>query len=79
MARGDLGDSVHNGRLETKSMSSTMTFTSPQIAQKVARVFGARAKTFRVQIRHRRVVGNFVRKIETAHKKAATSKLVFSA
>lgn len=60
-------------------MSNTMTFTSPKIAKKVARVFGAEAKTFKVPIRHRRVVGNFVRKIEAAHRRAEKSKLLFGA
>ncbi|MDD4116917.1 MAG: hypothetical protein PHI39_01735 [Kiritimatiellae bacterium] len=79
IAPDDLGHSAHNGRLETKRMNNEMTFTSPQIAQKVARVFGTRVKTFKVPIRHRRVVGNFVRKIETAHKRAENSKLIFRA
>ena len=79
IALDDLGDYRHNGQVEAENMNSTMTFTSPQIAQKVARVFGAQAKTFRVPIRHRRVVGSFVRKIETAHKRAERSKLLFSA
>ena len=60
-------------------MSNEMTFTSPQIAQKVARVFGTQAKTFKVPIRHRRVVGKFVRKIEAAHRRAENSKLLFGA
>jgi hypothetical protein len=54
-------------------------FTSPKIAREMARVFGSDAKTFTVEIKHRRVVGDFVRKIEAAHKRAEKSKLVFHA
>jgi len=55
----------------------TVTFTSPQIAREAAKVFKTEAQTTTVQIRYKREVGNFVRKIEIAHKQAAKSKLVF--
>lgn len=58
-------------------MSTGATFTSPQIAKEIARVFGTEAKTFSVEMKHLREVGNFVRKIESAHKRAEKSKLVF--
>lgn len=60
-------------------MTETSTFTSPKIAKEIARVFGSEAKTFTVEMKHRRVVGDFVRKIEAAHKRAEKSKLVFRA
>jgi hypothetical protein len=58
-------------------MTTTTTFTSPKIAKEIARVFGSETKTFSVEMKHRRVVGDFVRKIEAAHKRAEKSKLVF--
>jgi hypothetical protein len=58
-------------------MNEATAFTSPKIAREIARVFGSEAKTFTVEIKHRRVVGDFVRKIEAAHKRAEKSKLVF--
>ncbi len=60
-------------------MNQSTMFTSPKIAREMARVFGSEAKTFTVEIKHRRVVGDFVRKIEAAHKRAEKSKLVFRA
>ncbi len=58
-------------------MRTATTFTSPQIAQEIARVFGSDVKTFSVEMKHRKEVGSFVRKIESAHKRAEKSKLVF--
>jgi hypothetical protein len=60
-------------------MPGTATFSSPKLAQEFVRVFGAGVKTFAVEMKHRRVVGDFVRKIEAAHKRAGKSKLVFRA
>lgn len=58
-------------------MAEHSTFTSPKIAKEISRVFGSDIKVFTVPMKHRRVVGDFVRKIEAAHKRAAKSKLVF--
>jgi len=55
----------------------TVSFTSPQIAKEAAKVFKTEARTMDVQMRYKREVESFVRKIETAHKRAAKSKLVF--
>jgi hypothetical protein len=60
-------------------MNEATAFTSPRIAKEMSRVFGSEAKTFSVEIKHRRIVGDFVRKIEAAHKRAEKSKLVFRA
>lgn len=60
-------------------MNQGTVFTSPKIAKEMARLFGSEAKTFKVEIKHRRVVGDFVRKIEAAHKGAEKSKLIFRA
>ncbi len=58
-------------------MTNKPKFTSPKIASEIARVFGSEAKTFTVKMQHRRIVGDFVRKIEAAHKRAKKSNLVF--
>lgn len=60
-------------------MDRETRFTSPNIAKEMARVFGSETKTFSLQIQHRKVVGDFVRKIEAAHKRAENSKHVFTA
>ncbi|MDT8391684.1 MAG: hypothetical protein RRC34_14385 [Lentisphaeria bacterium] len=52
-------------------------FASPQVAEQMAQVFGQKAKTVSVEMKHRRQVGDFVRKIEKAHKQAAKSTLAF--
>ena len=74
---GVVGHCIRKGQMETVMMNQGTTFTSPKIAREMARVFGSEAKTFTVEIKHRRVVGDFVRKIEAAHKQAEKSKLVF--
>jgi len=61
------------------TMDKETRFTSPKIAKEMARVFGSETKTFSLQIQHRKVVGDFVRKIEDAHKRAEKSKHVFTA
>ena len=58
-------------------MSKRVTFTSPKIAKEISRVFGSEVESFRVKIQHRRIVGEFVRKIENAHKRAKKSKMIF--
>ncbi len=60
-------------------MNKETKFTSPEIAKEMARVFGSATKSFSLEIQHRKVVGDFVRKIEKAHKRAAKSKHVFTA
>lgn len=58
-------------------MTTETKFASQELAKEVARVFGSEGKTFTVKLKHKREVGNFVRKIEKAHKNAAKSNLVF--
>ena len=60
-------------------MTEGATFTSPKIAKEIARVFGHQARTSTVSLKHERVVGQFLRRIESAHKRAEKSKLVFRA
>jgi hypothetical protein len=49
------------------------TFASPKMAKEMIKVFGSQVKTVSVEIKHRQVIGNFVRKIEKAHQMAAKS------
>ena len=58
-------------------MTIQTKYASPEIAKEMAKAFGAEAKTVSVKIQHKKAVGDFVRKIEKAHKDAAKSKLVF--
>ncbi len=58
-------------------MGNNKKYASPAIAIEMKKAFGADVKTFSVKMQHKKVVGNFVRKIEKAHKNAVKSKLVF--
>jgi len=58
-------------------VSTERRFGSPEIAREMAKMFGDEAKTVTVEMKYRREVGRFVRKIEKAHKQAEKSKLVF--
>ena len=60
-------------------MKGNATFTSPNLAKAISRAFGSEAKTFTVKMKHEKVVGDFIRKIDAAHKQAENSKLVFRA
>jgi len=58
-------------------MPMKRTFPSQEIAKEMVKLFGAEAKTVTVEIKYRREVGEFVRKIEKAHRDAEKSTLVF--
>lgn len=60
-------------------MATQTKFASPEIAKEMAKVFRSEAKVVSVTIKseHKKAVGDFVQKIEKAHKKAAKSTLVF--
>ncbi len=58
-------------------MKNETLSASQEIAKEMKIVFGSEAKTISVKIKHKRVVGNFVRKIEKAHQNAAKSNLIF--
>ncbi len=49
-------------------------FTSPKIADSMVKVFGSEAKTVAVDMKYRKEVGEFVLKIEEAHKQAGKVK-----
>ncbi|MES9906037.1 MAG: hypothetical protein ABW168_25595 [Sedimenticola sp.] len=52
-------------------------FTSPEIADKMAKAFGNEAKTVAVDMKYRKEVGDFVLKIEQAHKEAGKSQQMY--
>ena len=68
-------------------MSSKPKFTSPKIAEKMAKAFGNKAKTFVevflflaiqvVDMIYRKEVGDFLLKIEQAHKGAGKSRRMY--
>jgi predicted outer membrane protein len=58
-------------------MPQKTKFTSPKIADKMARVFGNEAKKIAVDMKYRKEVDEFVRKIEQAHKDASKSQQVY--
>ena len=58
-------------------MTKQKKFASPEIAKEVGKVFGADTRTLSVKFKHKKAVGDFVRKIEKAHKNTVKSRLVF--
>lgn len=50
---------------------------SEEMVKDMEKAFHCKAKTFTVKIKHEKEVGEFIQKIEDAHKAAANSKLVF--
>ena len=52
-------------------------FASPKIAKEMKKVFGSEAKTFSIKLKHKKAVGDFVRKIEKANKNTEKSTIVF--
>ena len=58
-------------------MKNNITSPSTRIAKEMAKIFGDKYISFSVEIKHRQVIGNFVRKIEKAHQQAAKSTQLF--
>ncbi len=57
--------------------SGPTVYASPKIAAQVAQSFGNRTSTKKVSMRSSRDVNKFIKKVESAHKRAATSKQKF--
>jgi len=53
-------------------------FSSPNIAKEMKKRFGNNIEAITVTMKYQKQVGDFVKKIEKAHKKAAKSKLIFT-
>jgi len=53
-------------------------FTSPKIAEEIKRKFSNQTEIISVNMKYKRNIGRFVRKIERAHNKAKKSTLSFS-
>ena len=53
------------------------TYSSPKIARELTKQFGAAREPIKVEMKYTREVGQFIKKVESAQKAAANSKLVF--
>ncbi|RJX20398.1 MAG: hypothetical protein C4575_06575 [Desulforudis sp.] len=58
-------------------MGKNATFGNADLAKKIASQFGTTQETVKAKMRYTKVVQDFIRKVDEAHKKAATSKLTF--
>ena len=58
-------------------MTDTPKFTSPKIADAMAKVFGDDVKKVKVDMKFRKEVGKFVLKVDRVHKEAKNSKQIF--
>lgn len=54
------------------------TYSSPKIARELSRKFGNHVKTVKVEMKFTREIGRFVQRVEAAHQRTASSKLVFN-
>lgn len=55
---------------------STKTYSSPEIAKELIKQFGTTG-TVKVEMKFTREIGEFIKKVESAQKAAANSKLIF--
>jgi len=58
-------------------MPKNKTIKSSDIVKAMEKALGCKARTSTLEIKYQKEVGEFVQKIEDAHKQAAKSKLVF--
>ena len=58
-------------------MPATTEFGSPDVARKIAELFGTRPKKVAIELKYARPVRVFLRKIEKAHRNAGAGDLVF--
>ena len=58
-------------------MEKHTTFGNADLARKMAMQFGTGSQPVKVDMRYTKEVQNFIRKVEEAHQKAASSALVF--
>jgi hypothetical protein len=53
------------------------SFASPKFVQELTKVFGNKVATVKVTMRKSKDVPQFIRRVQAAHKRAATSRLQF--
>ena len=53
-------------------------FTSPKIADEIRKKFAKQTEIISINMKYKRHIGRFIRKIERAHKRAEKSTLSFS-
>ena len=58
-------------------MVKQATYGNADLAKKMVSRFGNDQKAVKVEMRYAKEVEEFIRKVEKAHQRAATSKLVF--
>jgi hypothetical protein len=58
-------------------MTDQRLLTSSSVAEKAIKTFGNKVKPVDVKMKYRREVDTFLKKIETAHKRAEDSQLLF--
>jgi len=59
------------------SASKSRVYASPKIARQIAKSYGNKASFVKVSMRSSEDVKRFVKKVESAHKRTAKSKLKF--
>ncbi|MCF8055831.1 MAG: hypothetical protein K9K37_04220 [Desulfocapsa sp.] len=58
-------------------MEKHMTFGNADLAKKMVTRFGMSQQSVQVEMRFAKEVRQFIQKVDKAHKKAASSKLIF--
>ena len=53
------------------------TYSSPKIARELTKQFGTSGNPIKVEMKYTREIGSFIKKVESAQRSAASSKLVF--
>lgn len=53
------------------------TYSSPKIARELTKQFGTSREPIKVEMKYTREIGLFIKKVESAQRAAANSKLVF--
>lgn len=52
-------------------------YSSPKIARELRKQFGTSGEPIKVKMKYTREIGRFIKKVESAQRAAAKSKLVF--
>ncbi len=53
------------------------TYSSPKIARELTKRFGTSRDPIKVEMKYTREIGQFIKKVESAQRAAANSRLVF--
>ncbi len=58
-------------------MADRKTFTSPEIARKMQRIYGNSLENVEIEMKHEKEILDYIKQFEKAHKDTAASKLIF--